>query len=44
MNSALVKLVRKYEDRAERCKKRGVMKGYEYYIQAAKQVLALALQ
>lgn len=44
MNEALIRLVRKYEDRADRCQKRGVIAGAIYYRQAAKQVLALAMQ
>ena len=42
MNNALVKLVRKYEDRAERVKTRPALA--EFYRNAAKQVLALAMQ
>jgi hypothetical protein len=42
MNTALVNLVRKYEDRAERVKTRPALA--EFYRNAAKQVLALAMQ
>ncbi len=42
MNTALVKLVRKYEDRAERVRTRPALA--EFYRNAAKQVLALAMQ
>lgn len=42
MNSALVKLVRKYEDRAERVKGKSFLTA-EFYRKAAHQVLALAM-
>jgi hypothetical protein len=42
MNNILVKLIRKYEDRAERVKTRPLLA--EFYRNAAKQVLALAMQ
>ncbi len=43
MNNALVKLVRKYEDRAERVKGKSFLAA-EFYRNAAKKVLALAMQ
>lgn len=43
MNATLIKLVQKYEDRAERVKEKSFAAA-EFYRQAAKRVLALAMQ